>query len=290
MRLPVRVCLSLLAVLTLTAAAVTTAEAHQAGTTYMSINKSHGGKPRGGGSNLIYHGGPVEAPVAVYISWWGSEWNSGFTSGSFTSAQAQTYVTNFFGNVGGTGWGNTTKQYCGGGACPSNAAGQLQGTWVDTTPVPARPTQADIANAAARLSRHFGFNANADYMVFTPSGKSQRGFGTSWCAYHSASNGVAFSYIPFQPDAGASCGMNFVNKTTGYFDGFSIVGGHEYAEAITDPQPPTGWVDNSGAEIGDKCAWISAGPGAATDLTIGGQNYAVQSLWSNAAGGCVTSS
>jgi serine protease len=89
--------------------------------------------------------------------------------------------------------------------------------------------------------------------------------------------------------------MNFVNSSngangSGYFDGFSIVGGHEYAETITDPYPNTGWLDGRGAEIGDKCAWISSGTGAATNLNFGGQKYAVQSLWSNAATGCVPSS
>jgi serine protease len=91
--------------------------------------------------------------------------------------------------------------------------------------------------------------------------------------------------------------MNFVNGSDsfghGYFDGFSIVGGHEYAEAATDPFPNSGWLDGAGAENGDKCAWISSGQGASTNITLGSNYYAVQSLWSNAfnggAGGCVIS-
>ena len=88
--------------------------------------------------------------------------------------------------------------------------------------------------------------------------------------------------------------MNFVNGgSSGYFDGFSIVGGHEYAETITDPYPNSGWLDGRGAENGDKCAWISSGQGAAANISLGGNNYAVQSLWSNAfnngSGGCVLS-
>jgi serine protease len=81
--------------------------------------------------------------------------------------------------------------------------------------------------------------------------------------------------------------MNFVNTSNnsfgnGYFDGFSIVGGHEYAETITDPFPSTGWLDSSGAENGDKCAWISSGQGAAANISLGVNSFAVQSLWSNA--------
>jgi serine protease len=139
-------------------------------------------------------------------------------------------------------------------------------------------------------------------MVFTPSGHSTNGFKTTYCAYHSStrssSGSVAFSYMPYQPDAATSCGMNFVNPTdnafgNGYFDGFSIVGGHEYGETVTDPFPSGGWLDGSGAENGDKCAWISSGQGAAANISLGSNSFAVQSLWSNAfnsrAGGCVLS-
>lgn len=290
-----RISLSLLAVCCLVN--VTAASAHETGTVYMKINKAHNARPHSS-SNLQYHGGPVSTSAAVYIVFWGSQWSS------FGSAQS--YVTGFFGNVGGSSWGNTTKQYCenapnGATSCstslpaPANAKGQLAGVWNDNVnPVPASPTQSQIANEAANLAANFGVtpNPNDDFMVFTPSGHSENGFGTQWCAYHSStSNGLSYSYMPYQPDAGTACGMNFVNPgAAGNFDGFSIVGGHEYAETITDPQPNSGWLDGRGSEIGDKCAWISTGTGAATDISLGGSSYAVQSLWSNAAGGCVTSS
>ena len=92
--------------------------------------------------------------------------------------------------------------------------------------------------------------------------------------------------------------MNFVNGLNnsfgnGYFDGFSIVGGHEYGETVTDPYPSSGWLDSRGAENADKCAWISSGQGAASNIALGSQHFAVQSLWSNAfnsgTGGCVLS-
>src|SRR5258708_13597280 len=90
-----------------------------------------------------------------------------------------------------------------------------------------------------------------------------------------------------RPEAGASCGMNFVNTANTslgnrYFEGFSIVGGHEYAETVTDPFPSSGWLDGSGAENGDKCAWIGSGQGAAANISLGSNSFAVQSLWSNA--------
>ena len=187
---------------------------------------------------------------------------------------------------------------CGTGSVhPLNGANQLAGAWTDNIALPSSITQSAIANEASRLAQHFGgVDTNADYMVFTPSGHSQSGFGTSWCAYHSSSGSLSYSYVPYQPDAGASCGQNFVNGIdngygNGYFDGFSIVAGHEYAETITDPYPSSGWLDSRGAENADKCAWISFGQGAASNIGLGGHTFAVQSLWSNAfnsgGGGCV---
>ncbi len=270
-------------------------------------------RPRGAGihaastSNLAYGGGSVEtSSPKVYISWWGSQWATGFTTGVYSSAQAQTYVTGFFGNVGGSSWNNIDSQYCQGVAvgtvnCGSsgthiaNTTGQLGGTWNDTSSLPSRISQSSIANAALRLMSHFGgYDPNATYFVFTPSGHSMRGFGTQWCAWHSSttSNGnqVAYAYMPYQPDAGGSCGMNFVNATNssygnGYFDGFSIVGGHEYAEAQTDPHPSSGWVDSSGSENGDNCAWSSS----SANISLASHSYAVQPIWSNAGNGCAMS-
>jgi hypothetical protein len=274
----------------------------------------HPAQPQKGGArtrNMTYHGGPVEQVPAVYISWWGPEWSAGFSTGGYTSAQLQTYMTGFFSNVGGSGWANIDTQYCQGvakgtvncgsaGTHVTNPKGQLKGTWNDTTAVPSSPSQTDINNAAIRLEQHFGYSANATYFVFTPTGKSQSGFagvGGNWCAYHSEVNSggkpVFFAYMPYQTDAGQSCGENFINAKNdsygnGYFDGFSVVGGHEYAEAVTDPYTASGnyaWYDSSGNEIGDKCAWAAT----STDITLGSHYYAVQPLWSNVNSGCVTS-
>jgi serine protease len=125
------------------------------------------------------------------------------------------------------------------------------------------------------------------------------------------SAGIRYAYIPYildtdlfnGPHAGG-CGMNFVNaKNTafgnGIFDGFSIVVGHEYAEAVTDPDNTLGvqdgWNDAQTSENGDKCAWNApgSGQGASQNLRLRTGTFAVQSMWSNAfdggAGGCVVS-
>jgi len=301
----------LLAVLALqpTAAAAHGTEVSRGVPHYSRANSGHHQQGSGGSASLLSsRGGLVETSPAVYISYWGPEWGSGFTTGGVPSSAAQTYLDTFFAGVGGSSWSNSVTQYCQGVTagtvtCPStatrisNPAGQLKGTWSDTTPVPQTPSNSDIAAAAVRLERHFGYSANATYFVLTPSGKSAVGFGTSWCAWHSAMSTsvgpLAYAYLPYIPDAGSACGMHFVNRANGplwqgYFDGFSIVGGHEYAEAITDPSASAGWIDANGLENGDKCAWNPA----STNITLGSNYFAVQPLWSNAsnsgAGACVT--
>ncbi len=295
----------------LAAARPAASDTSRAGLEVMGTFRGHhanAGKPSRGKrtNNLSSHGGAIQQAPVVYISWWGPEWASGFMTGGYTSAQAQTYNQDFFSHVGGSGWNNVVTQYCqnvpsGTTNCASvsgaqyitNPSGQLHGTWNDTTAVPASPTQADIANAAKRLSAHFGYSANATYMVFTPHGKSMNGFGTQWCAWHSSTSSssgtVAYAYIPYQPDAGASCGVNFINPNNpygnGWFDGFSVVAGHEYSEAETDPFPNSGWLDRQGAENADKCAWSSQ----SANINLGSQQYAVQPTWSNATSGCAMS-
>jgi hypothetical protein len=144
-----------------------------------------------------------------------------------------------------------------------------------------------MAAEAARAAAHYGdYSASAAYVVAMPHGIKPSGFGTQYCAYHSstsASGGtIAWTNLPYMPDAGASCGAGSVNSP-GTLDGVTIVGGHEQGETETDPQPNSGWLDSSGAENGDKCAWI----GLENNPNAGG--YPTQPLWSNASSGCVQS-
>jgi hypothetical protein len=264
-------------------------------------------------SNLMaYNGGRVANVPEVYLSFWGPEWAS--------DGAAVDYLNSFFGAVGGSDWLASTTQYCSGQldspytACVgkalqpiTNPPGQLKGTWNDPTQVSySTPATAcgfstgdagdcDVMLAASRAASHFSpLPQGAVIMVMSPGGRSQPGFASGgWCAYHWAipmggplqPPGTAFGYLPYQPDAGGSCGANSVNSgAQGRFDGFSIIGGHEYAEAITDPYPGTGWMDSAGSENADKCAWFNLG-----NAPMGGRLFAIQPLWSNATGSCVTS-
>ena len=267
---------------------------------------SNQARPGGAGhtNNLTYHGGPIQQATTVYISYWGSAWVTGF-GGTYTSSQAQTYVQDFFGSVGGSSWIGTDTQYCSGvasgtvncgtaGTHITNPSAQLKGEWNDTSAVPANRNiqDSDVAAAAVRAMQHFGYHADATYLVFTPSGDSESGFaanGGGWCAWHgdtsSSSGTLNYGYIPYMPDAGSSCGMNFINSNNsygnGYFDGFSIVAGHEYEEAQTDPHL-NAWYDSRGSENADKCAWNSL----SGNISLGSHVYAVQPVWDNLNSGC----
>jgi len=250
---------------------------------HASGNETHTGhvlKPRSMGSAaatagtpLLNHGGPVQSAPEVFVDYWG--WPSDPNG-------EQPYLNQFLTSVGGTPWLGTVNQY--GGGSPSTL---LAGVWSDPAAVPSAPSDAQIQAEAANAARHFGSgtSVNVQIVVATPSGHSTPGFGTQWCAYHGAVASlpnVTYTDLPYMTDAGGNCGENIVNPgASGILDGVSIVEGHELAEVITDPLL-NAWIDSSGSEIGDKCAWTGLG-----DLNLAGASFAVQPLWSNAANGCV---
>jgi len=254
-------------------------------------NRGYLGGLGSGAGPLVYGGGAIQKAPRVYLTFWGFK-------GSDPSGE-QARLTNFFKGVGGSGWANIQTQYSGSGQGNiTNPTGQLGGTWNDdaSTPLPVIQDAA-IAAEAVRAEQHFGFSPDADYFVATPTGTGTVGFKVQYCAWHSMTTDgakkVAFTNMPYITDAGSSCGQNFVNRgATGVTDGITIVGGHEYAEAVTDPDVSTGWIDASGQENGDKCAWISSGSGASRNISLATGSFPVQTLYSNAAGpvgGCVIS-
>jgi serine protease len=186
---------------------------------------------------------------------------------------------------------------CTSGTHAGNPTGVLAGTWFDNAAAaPHQPTQNQLAAEAVVAASHYGnttvaSNASIQYVIATSTGNSASGFGTQYCAWHSSTTSsygnIAYTNFPYITDAGASCGANF--NSLGPNAGITIVGGHEFAETETDQFPSTGWLDGSGAENGDKCAWNAA----SASVKLGSASFPVQPLWSNAAnsgaGGCVLS-
>jgi serine protease len=264
-------------------------------------------RPQQKTNNLKYGGGGVQVDTKVYLVFWGSQWSE--------TDPVATYLQEFLGGLWGAAdsWSTSTTQYCQGTASGSTtcAAGStpirhpvaspLVATWFDKAngAAPSGASQSQLAAEARRAAAQFSPSAplgpNAQIVVVTPHGASPQGFGTSYCAWHSYTTSaavgmIAYTNLPYIPDAGGACGQGFVNGASGALDGVSIVEGHEYAETVTDPFL-NAWKDQQGAENADKCAWVNSGQGAASNLTLGGKPYAVQSLWSNTfnggAGGCV---
>jgi hypothetical protein len=225
--------------------------------------------------------------------------------------------------TGGELWSGVLTQYCDGVAvgaqsCPASntqhvaypTGGALAGVWVDeSTASPGSATGHQLGVEAVNAAGHFGnttaaANRDAQYVVISPTGSNPDGWLTNgFCAWHdyngdstlsggavsSPYGDIAFTNLPYITDAGASCGQDFVNSN-GTLDGISIVEGHEYAETSTDQNPPGGYTDNSGAENGDKCAWITPGTsGGSFDLTTSTGTFAMQTTWGNdGAGGAGT--
>ena len=242
---------------------------------------------------LLYNNGPVQHTPQVYLVLWGPNWSK------VSSQQASAnYLESFYSGLGDGSddiWSPITSQYGDTSGNPTFPASVLGG---------------QIAAEADASAVKFGITdlADAQIVVATQSGTCPLGFaGTScptstnpYCAYHSSSN-EPYINLPYLLDAGSACGQDFVNND-GIHDGFSLVGGDEYADTITNPIPSTstapnpGWVDTadtvSGGEVADKCAFGQSFSGGAptTDMQLSTGSFAMQSLWSNAAVGCVMSS
>ena len=251
-----------------------------------------GTAPATGTQPLLYNGGPVQTGPKMYLVFWGGAWSS---TGDPNHEKA--YYTNFVRGIGGSSWLSTVTQYTqSNGQHVGNAGTVYAGTWTDTTnKVPGLNVSSydvSLGQEAARAAAHFGdYGASADYVILLAHGVKVYQFAgnssspSAYCAWHSSTSAaghtIAFTNFPYISDAGYSCGAGSVNAP-GTLDGVSIVGGHEQAEAETDPQPNSGWIDSSNGEIGDKCAWTGL-----RDTAFSTGTFPTQPLWSNAANGCV---
>jgi serine protease len=273
--------------------------------------------------DLHYGGGAVytSAPK-VYLVFYGSQWGSqstdanGNTKFSGDPDGMAGALQQFFKGLG-TGnelWSGVMTQYCDGAArnatkCAASAShiayptgGALKGVWGDNTvSSPAAASSAQLGQEAEKAATHFGnttsaSNADAVYMIVSPTGTDPDNYKSGgFCAWHDDNSDVgvggstlAFTNLPYLPDAGAGCGAGFVNSGD-KLDGVTIVAGHEYAETLTDPYPPSGWYNNSYGETGDICAWLSTGAGRVQDITLTTGKFAVQGTWSNLGATCSVS-
>ena len=265
-----------------------------AGVMYARGRKPKGAKPAAGCSEpncpLTYNGGSVQHSPHLYLLLWGPHWSS-----DSSQAASAAYMESFYAGLGTEpkdSWSTITSLYGDSSGYPTFTGSVYQGAFQDTSTPPAGVGQSQPAAEADAFASSDGITdlANAQIVVATQSGTCPQGFYSpncnggsgNYCAWHSNSN-EPYTNLPYILDAGGGCGEDILQSQ---YDGFSIVGGHEYAETITDPFPVSGWWDPSdpfGGEIGDKCAWRDPVSGnidiAAVALSTG--TFAMQPLFDN---------
>ena len=241
---------------------------------------------------VTWHGGLVQHTPHVYLLLWGPNWQT-----DPNQVASATYLQSFFSGLGvqpNDNWSAITSPYADGTGVSAFSGTVFAGVFNDINPPSTGATAAQIAAEADTFVQKIPVTDvnDAQIVVATQSGTCPKGFASAscpastnpYCAYHGSSL-APYINLPYLPDAGPNkCANDFVNPAPGgNNDGWSIVGGAEYADTITNPLG-NGWFDPSGAsEIGDKCAGIPAGsPGGAFKLTLSTGTFAVESLWSNA--------
>jgi hypothetical protein len=242
--------------------------------------------PSSGSGDLRYGGGPVQHNPVAFVIFWGANWQGA------DSSRAQLLQT-YFQSLGGTSFENILTQY-------SDTAGNIQNTeslggvfFDPTTP----PTDASCgtntvhdSSFRSEVTHAIQVNGwptelNATYFVYIPSGfpVNSDSFGCStnaFCAYHNWSGSFSYGVMLFPNVAG--CQVPSSPNGDVVADSEVNITTHEQFEAATDTQPPNGWTDASGEEIGDKCVGVYAGD----PVNLNGHSFWVQNEYSNATHDC----
>lgn len=254
---------------------------------------------------LSYNDGPVMHNPTAYAIFWlplGYHFESG-TSGN--DSNYESLVTRFLGDLSGSSYLSITTQY------PDNTFGspsdafRFGGSWIDTTAYTGNGSNlsdVDLTNEImhAITANNWPEGTNKVYFLFTAENVlSQSLEEAGLCADHTyfadpdTGENVMWANIPDIPQAGCE-----LSGPTPNFDQFADSAinlmSHELFESITDPLF-SAWIDSSGSEIGDKCAWTfgpqignnSTEPNA--NIELNGHYYKVQQEWSNALTGCTLS-
>ena len=224
------------------------------------------------GGNLIDHGGPILSGSHTYAIFWGpsSAWSGDVMPG----------IASLFSGFAGSNYLGVAAQYMRGATIGSAYAGSQ----ADAS---APPRKVSASTLGAEVQKLYGSNVDASgiYFVYTSNFPSGGGF----CAWHSLAtvNGqnVAVAYMPNTAGvAGCDPGNLYSLNGSEGLRSLANVTAHEFMESVTDPFPAQGtygWLDQSGSEIGDKCAWQFSGP-----VTLSNKSqWQLQEEWSNDANG-----
>ena len=268
--------------------------------------------PKGGGTGIYYHGGPVlqSATNVVAVYWAGSTIYSGGPAASTTGTGTQdgSLVGYFLRNLGGSSYFNINHTYTDGSGTPIANVVNYTGFWANNVSAPSGTTSVSDAQMLAMLESGFNggkisYNASTLYAIFT-SGQVNLGggFGTQYCAYHyhgtvtigGVSKTVLYAAMPYDYAYPGACtnGTASPNGDPGADAEVNTLA-HEVEETTTDMMG-NAWFDRRGYENADKCAWTWGGTfssgGGVANITIGTKNFLVQQNWVNAGnGGCAKS-
>jgi len=257
-------------------------------------------------NNLIYHNGPVEVDTTqVYAIFWEP-------TGSVVSSTYNELLTRYFGDVGSSTLYHNNIQYAdNSNQAPQNAT--LANTWVDTAAYPSHHSpfsspvvlDSDIQNEVSHAMTVNGWlpAINHAFFVFLAANEMLCIDSTfqqcsapvgGFCAYHyfftapGSLTQTNYAAMPYDGNDLPGCyGLTTSPNNDPAADAEISTTSHEQMEAATDPLG-NAWFDNSGQEIGDKCAY------AYSSLNPDGSNvswnkhaYIVQSEWDNAVAGCM---
>jgi hypothetical protein len=272
------------------------------------------------GHALTEQGGPVVALASVYLVYWGTYWG---TSGGI---KVRTYLDNLFKGVGKSTWARTLTQYCAGGYPPLvglNGANELAGTATDLADPAGLPHMSQIKAKLQALAPTYQYGKKypvglpIPVMVLPPNHQAAFDYQNQSCGFHNwmsyTRTGPDGSETDYQPYMVADFGAVWdLSKDCQYglngpLGALSIVAGHEWAEAVTNPFPNSGtfpgvgWVNTAQRdEIGDMCAPVRVDPAGvqpyvnAFTLTLPTGSFRMQELYSNEAnsghGACVKGS
>jgi hypothetical protein len=253
---------------------------------------------------LVYHGGATMRTGSTnYLIFWQP-------SGSFMSPTYKTLLPRYFRDVGGSNfYGLMTQYYDRGGNIQNSSS--LGGVWTDTTAYPS--TTLSDANIEAEIGRAMtqnGWTGGINHEFFVYYGKNEQACSNHvggcafqvWCAFHWISQinnqWVLYANMPYVGTNLSACG----NQSPGGVlypgpnndrdaDSEISVTSHEEFETVTDPidhfNSYLAWLDRSGYEIGDKCAYYYGTLGSdGGNVTVNNDRYLVQQEWSNRANYC----
>jgi hypothetical protein len=246
---------------------------------------------------MTYNGGPLidAGPATAYVIFYGKLW----------TASERQMVDNFLQHLGGTSTFAIDAEYFDGNGTYVSPT-LIHNPALDSVIVPSYSQGKNLSDAqiqsvvASEISQgKLPVDKNGVYVVMTDSSvtsSAQGGFCVSMCGYHLDStaiiNGVDLKYA-FVGNAGQVCPRNcsasaVLGDTTSPNNDVGVDGAvsilwHELSEAITDPDPNTGWSDAAYGEIGDECAWqfgsLHTLPnGSHMNQHIGTRNYLLQMM------------